>query len=137
MNAARALQAAVFEHLKANSAVAAIVGARVYDHPPASAAWKKPYLAFGTGYSVDADADCIDAREHTLQIDCWSRDQGRLGPCRDLADAVHRALHRAELVADPPFAISAMRVVLNRVFADPDGKTAHGVVQVRALVQEN
>lgn len=135
MDVTRALQAAVFEHLKTNSAVSSIVGQRIFDGPPASRKWRKPYISFGPSYAVDEDTDCIEGRECTLQLDCWSRDQGRLGPCRDLADAVDRSLHKSELSGADPFAISAVRTVSNRVFRDPDVITAHGIVQIRATVE--
>jgi hypothetical protein len=37
----------------------------------------------------------------------------------------------------PTHGLTQMRVVARRVFADPDGKTMHGVVAVEALIEED
>lgn len=131
----RALQKAVFEALKAAPGVAALVGDRIHDGPPAAERWRAPRVTFGPAQALDADTDCIDARDVVLQLDVWSRDNGRLGPCRDIVDVIDRELHGALLIADPPHAVRGARVNDTRTMLDPDGRTAHGVVTLRARVE--
>jgi hypothetical protein len=126
-------QDAVLTLLKTDAGVSAIVGARVFDHMPASADY--PCITMGPSDYSEDDAECIIGRSETLQVDCWVQAKGRLWPCRDLTDAVKKALHLAapELTTH---ALVEMRVTLVRVFLDGDGVTAHGVVQVTALIEE-
>lgn len=133
MSASVSLQDLILEKLASNTDVSAIVGDRIYDGVPPGAVF--PYISFGaTDYTPD-DADCIEGREETIQIDCWSRDQGKKWPCKQLVDAVKTALHDK----DGNMSVGAlvlMRVTMVRVFNDPDGITAHGVVQVTATIEE-
>jgi hypothetical protein len=119
--------------LKADAGVGALVGDRIYDQAPGGAAF--PHLTLGPSDYAPRDADCIPGREETLQIDVWHRDGGRLWPCRRTADAVKDALHDrdGELATQ---ALADLRVTLVRVIEDPDGITAHGVVQVTATIEE-
>lgn len=135
MSPARALQKAVFETLRADAGVSAWVDDRVFDEPPTSKRARFPRITFGPGQSLDADSDCIGAEDQVLQIDIWDRSEGRKGPCRDMTEAVKKALHRRHLVADPPFAILAARVLDTQVLDDPDGVTAHGIVTLQATVE--
>jgi hypothetical protein len=133
MSASVELQDLVFARLKADSAVGAILGDRIYDMPPGGADY--PHITFGPSDYAPDDPDCISGRTETLQLDIWHRDQGRLWPCRKTVDAVKDSLHQytGALATD---ALVEMRVTLARTTADPDGITAHGVVQVTALIEE-
>lgn len=133
MSVSVALQDLLADLLKTNSAVTAIVGNRGYDGPQPDA--KYPHWNFAATDTVRTDADCISSREETVQIDCWSRDQGKLWPCKKLVDAVSGALHEQEGEMSVG-ALVSLDVVLTRVFLDPDGKTAHGVVQVTASIED-
>lgn len=133
MSASAELQKAVYDRLAADAGVAAIVGTRIYDNVPADAA--TPYLSFGPSDYAPEDAECVTGRRETLQVDCWTRDQGRLRPARELADAVKTALHDAPL-ALANAALVEIEVTLVRVLQDPDGITGHGVIQATALIEE-
>lgn len=134
MSVTAELQKLVIDTLKADAAVSAIVGAAVYDYPPASD--PMPRITIGASDAIPDDADCVAGQEITLQVDCWSRDQGKLHPCRSLVDAVRGALHDADLALPDPYSLNTIRVTQARVFPDQDGITAHGVVVVSALVEE-
>jgi hypothetical protein len=126
-------QDVILRLLEESAAVQAIVGDRIYDGVPDNAVF--PYISFGpSDYNPD-DADCIGGREETIQLDCWSRDDGRKWPCKQLVDAVKSAVHEkdAEMTSG---ALVQMRVTLARVLDDPDRITAHGVVQVTATIEE-
>ena len=129
------LQGAILSALTGDPEVAAIVAGRVHDGKPEDQAF--PAVTFGpSDYVPDDDAyGCVTGRVEAVQIDCWSRDGGRLHPTKRLADAVARALHRAEMPLDTHRVVE-MRVGQVRVFLDPDGLTGHGVVTVEALVEE-
>ncbi len=140
MSASQALQRMIVAVLKADAAVSAVMGARVYDEAPTDAVF--PMIEIGASdFRPDDDigdgsGPCIVGREETVQIDVWHRDQGRRGPCRASVDAVYAALHRADAALDDPYALVAITVELARVMGDPDGITAHGVVQVTAVVED-
>jgi hypothetical protein len=126
------LQRALYAALTGNAGVAALCGRRVYDRVPEKPVF--PYVSFGASQSVNADADCIAAGEHFLQIDVWSRKPGRL-EAKDLTHAVKLALHGAgiELASH---ALALIEVEGERHFTDPDGLTTHGVVNLRAMIEE-
>ncbi len=130
------LQDVIIARLKGNGLVAALIGDRVYDGVPSDPGF--PYISFGPSDFRTDDADCVRGREETFQLDCWSRDKARLWPCKKLVDAVVRALvvDGQEIEeTENGFALD-FRVELARVFLDPDGTTAHGVVQVTIIAEE-
>jgi hypothetical protein len=133
MSASRAYQKAIAAALEADPAVAALVGARIYDNPPKDPAF--PHVVLGATDFVPTDEECIDGREETIQIDVWARNDGKLHPCKAVVDAVYGALHQVTLALDDPYANVETNVTLVRVFADADGITAHGVVQVTAMIE--
>lgn len=135
MSVSAALQKLIFDTVTADAGVMALVNG-VYDHVPKSP-WgeTKAYVSFGPSDVIDDDADCIAAGEHTFQIDCWSRGVGKVG-CRRIVDAVKDALHARDL-ALPDHGLVELRVTMRRVFDDPDGRTAHGVVTVAAMIEES
>lgn len=128
------LQTAVYARLAADPDVSALVTGRVYDNVPAEPEF--PYISFGPSDHYTDDSDCISSRMETLQIDCWARDHGKMRPARELADAVKAALHEYE-VEFPVNGLVEMRVTAVRVIGDPDGRTAHGIVTLQAIIEEN
>lgn len=138
MSVSAALQKLLYEALRANAGVSAMVGDRVYDHVPPDGAGKVtvefPYISFGAYDFVPDDSDCIYAGEHTVQLDIWSRAVGKV-EAKTITDAVRRLLRDYE--ADMgDYGLVEMRVDLAQVIGDPDGLTSHGVVQVTALIEE-
>lgn len=126
-------QDVILAALKADAAVGAIIGDRVYDRMPSTGSY--PCITFGPSDYSDEDADCITARRETLQLDCWVDAKGRLWPARQLADAVKSALHRKDLTMTD-HALVSIEVEQVRVMLDPDGVTGHGVVQVTGHIEE-
>ena len=132
MSASNAFQAFLVQTLLSNSAVSAIVSDRVWDDIPASPQY--PYCSIGPNYHNRRDVDCIRVREHYFQIDCWTQRQGRRDQVNDLTDAIEAALDGA--VGDlGTHALLTCDVVLVRVLDEPDGEK-HGVVQIRAIIEE-
>ncbi len=124
----------IYDRLVADAGVHAIVADRIYDARPVDGAF--PCITFGPSSFLPEDYECIAGRVETIQLDCWSEDQGRLNPCKDLVDAVKDALH----LFDGALTINALvslELEQARVFIDQDGITAHGVVVFTALIEEN
>lgn len=121
--------------LVGDAGVAALIGDRVYDGAPVDPA--VPYVTIGAADATFEDPDCLALRRETMQLDVWDRDQGRRRRCAAVVDAMVRALrgHGADL-GDGVGVLVDTEIELTRVFMDPDGITAHGVVQVTALVEE-
>lgn len=129
------LQAALYAELVGAASVTDLVGARVYDgQPPRGAGF--PRITFGPSDYVPQSfmGDCPDARLETCQIDIWSRQNGQFYEAKAITDAVEGLLNGAALTL-PTHAVSAVEVTQVRVFLDADGATAHGVVQVEAMVE--
>lgn len=135
MSASEELQDLIEATLRADAAVGAIVGDRIYDQAPPLDRRTFPDVTFGPSDYVPENLECLSAREETLQLDCWTRDHGRLASCRALTDAVKVALHNADLTLSTN-ALVLIQIEQVRVFRDPDGLTGHGVVQVTASVEE-
>lgn len=134
MSASYELQIALVAILKNDSGVAAFVAGRVYDGPPPNPTL--PYISLGARDVVPDDADLLTMREETVQFDIWSGAHGGTSAAARIVDAVKRALHLQRPVLTVN-ALTSLEVVLTRTFLDADGITAHGMVQVSALMEEN
>jgi hypothetical protein len=140
--------AAVRRLLRANAAVTALVGTRIYDrHPsafkPSDRAAAFPYIELGEIQCVDDGSSCGEGDvEATLTLRCWSR------PVRDgikpgktqamqIASAVKAALHTREddLFDAPGFGCTALHVDSIATQTETDGQTTQAIIAVRALVQ--
>ena len=122
------LQRVIVARLKA--AVPAVAG-RVYDGPREDA--QMPYISIGASYWSDDSAECITARRETVQVDIWASVRPDMSMCKDVTDAATVALDGwADTDA---LTMSGLTVALARVVRDPDGTTAHGIVQVEAMVE--
>lgn len=133
MSASVELQTLIYETLVGDADVGALIGDRIYDRMPSDGDY--PCVTFGPTDYIDDDSQCITGRIETVQLDCWSRDQGRMRPCKEIADAVKSALHKADLSLTTN-ALVEIVVAGVRVFNDADGVTAHGVVTVEAILEE-
>lgn len=127
------LQRSVRNALIASVPVAELVGERIYDRRPKNPDY--PILTFGPSDLVPEDLECVDLEVHTLQIDAWTQQGGRLHKCRELTGRIKSALHRASLSLND-HALAEIEIEQIRVFQDRDGLTAHGVVIIRALIEQ-
>lgn len=126
------LKGAIVAVLKADAAVVALVGTRIYDNIPANATF--PYISFGPRDTVTADADCIVAFDITQQLDVWSRAVGS-SEAERITDAVREALHEYE------FNLSVNAAVffehrITRTLKDPDGLTTHAAMTFQGLIEK-
>lgn len=132
MSISAAVQKLVVDTLKADVAVAALVGARVYDQPPSGAMF--PYVSIGPSDTVPVSGDCKRLSDETVQIDVWTSNQGRKLTAKRICGAIYDALH--EFDGEPEAgALIELRVISVRVFSDQDPAVVHGVVTVTAQME--
>lgn len=75
MSAALSLRAAVYEKLRSDPAVAALLGAdRIFDEVPE--AMRAPFVVLGAVDSRAYGGDPAEGEEHRLNLDVWSRAPG-------------------------------------------------------------
>jgi len=134
MSPETAFQTAVLDRLKGDAAVKAVLGdpARVYAIAPNGARF--PFLSTGRGETELADGSGTDLVDHRLTLHLWGR-RDDMDALKDAAGAVRAALHQADLTFPDPYACILCRVVYTDLFTGADGRTMHGVVRVRALVE--
>ncbi len=133
MSVSAAFQAAVKAALERDTKVTALVGAAIYDGAPARRVF--PSIELGVTTFRPLHLSCTTMREERIQVDVWSRKQGRLAPAKMVTDAVYAVLDAGELTIADPYALASSEVVLARVIDDPDGITAHGVILFEAEIE--
>jgi hypothetical protein len=128
----QALQQAVFSHLAADTALAALLGGvKVYDRPPDGAAM--PYVTLGATRAFNADTASEKAQEHLFTLHAWSPAGGRKEAMLVL-DAVRLRMESLPAIS------GAMRIVSARAAGediqhDPDLRAFHGVLRLRAVTE--
>lgn len=134
-----ALQGAIVAALKADAAVAAIVGIRVFDqvvrNPDGSPNVQFPYISFGDGQVLPELAECTDAADSFVTLHIWSRAVG-FPECKRLGAAATAALHDASLTLAGG-TLQSLLLDSSRYLRDPDGLTSHGILTFAALTDAN
>ena len=134
-NAAAALGAAITAALSADPSLALIIAGRIYDAaPPAATA---PYLVIG-GHEVrplggTPPAGSAEAQEIVLTLSILSQAEG-LAEAKAAAAATRDVLHNARLTL-VGWRLVQLRVVFVDVYRGADGRTALGLVRLRAAVE--
>jgi hypothetical protein len=132
MNSAASLRAAIHGALIADAPLTSLLGGeRIYDEPPRDAAL--PYVTFGENAISDGSTATEAGDEHALTLHVWSR-QGGHKEAHLICGAVLEAL------ADAPLALEGhhlanLRFIVADVRREPDGRTYHGLVRLRALTE--
>ncbi len=124
------ISSAVLSHLKSDPKVSGLVTG-VFDGPMMNQAY--PYVTFGPVDVLPDEYDCIDGENHTMQIDVWSRLHGKLAEASRICSAIKLSLNDANLDTGQTV-FCECRFVSHRVFHEPDGITAHGIVTVEIQV---
>lgn len=119
-----ALQKALVARLKATSGVTDLVGTRIFDAVPKSAAF--PYLTLGEVQVVPDEADCYAGAEVYFSVHAWAREPGAADVKR-IAPAVQAAVLADDLALDGHTVVS---VAFDgaQYMRDPDGLTSHAVI---------
>jgi hypothetical protein len=132
MHSATSLRAAIRGALSADAPLAALLGgSKVYDEPPRDAA--VPYVTLGENVVADHSTATEPGEAHTLTLHVWSRHGGHK-EAHEIAGAVLGAL------VDVPLALEGhhlanLRFILADVRREPDGRTYHGIVRLRAVTE--
>lgn len=113
--------------LKADTAVAALVGTKVFDRPPHKDGQPdvdSPYISLGPHDSTTDDlADCLDIVSLTFQVDAWSWGTGSAysrAEASNIASSVRKALHRREITLASGEVVEVLHRQ-TRFLRDPDG----------------
>ncbi|MFW6412678.1 MAG: DUF3168 domain-containing protein [Oceanicaulis sp.] len=133
MSAEAAFAAAVITRLKADAVVDGRLRGRVYDRAPGGALF--PYASLGKAETDAFDAGDLDLLDHRLTLHVWGRRDDR-DDIRDAIGAARAALHQANLALAAPYRCVLCRVVYSDMFTGPDGRTLHGVLRVRGLIEK-
>lgn len=126
MRAGRILRQIVRSRIIAQ--VPALTG--VYDRATESSLF--PYGIMGPSSWIGDIADCVPMREVTMQIDVFDRLTSK-GIVEDIVDDVATALDGWSDTSQ--LTMHKIRVPLARVVDDPDGKSAHGIIQIEVIVE--
>ncbi len=130
------LQAALIAILRANAGVVALVAARSYDRAPqinaVVPATEFPFVSLGPEQVLQFGRPDNEACEVHVQIDCWSRAPGRV-EAKKMQAAVIDALDLATPTVTG-WLLKQLRARGGRVMPDPDGRTTHAMVDVKAVL---
>lgn len=129
---ATALQKAIFDTLKADAGVAALVGERVYDQPPQSAT--RPFIRIGGIEPRPVRTDGKSASSITFGIEAHSRPvtSGRVEATR-CAEAIEAALNDAALTV-AGFELVQLHWQAQTVSQDSDGQSYTAIAAFTTLL---
>jgi hypothetical protein len=121
MNAATALQMAVYTVLSDDEALSALLGPdRIFDHLPTRTF--PPYILFGNFSTRDYSAANAPAEEHLFELEFWSDSSGRK-QIAQLAETAQSALELTGPLTAPyhltnlePIELQTARIIGNNLF---------------------
>ncbi|HEX8232803.1 MAG TPA: DUF3168 domain-containing protein [Caulobacteraceae bacterium] len=126
-----ALQGAVLARLKADAGVAAVLGGRAYDQPPAERIY--PYLLIGRSETRPFGGTGGEGLEHALTLTVASMFGGS-EEAKAVCAAVRACLHNAELGLEAHRLVN-LRVTYCDVFKAADWRFTYGVARLRAVTE--
>lgn len=128
-----ALVTAIGAALRADAALAAVVGTRIYDAPPARAVM--PSVTIRLVSARDGSTADTEAQILTFDLDVWDRYEigGTLGRPRAVMGHLRRVLHMRPLPVPGVALLSLMCIDARGPARDPDEVALHGTVTVAAL----
>lgn len=137
-SASHEVQAAIFAALSADAGVKAEIGdpARVYANPPPGAVM--PFVTLSEVSAGDWSTVSWYGREILFDVHAWGEMNAAAGGRIKLLavmDACEMAL-RTRPTGLTGHRLGLLRFLSSRVLLDPDGRTLHGVISLRALTNE-
>ena len=126
------LQKAVFDALAADAALAALVGARIYDHAPANVAF--PYVTFGRTSVYDWSTGTESGTRAALHAACLVEGQGQERNARDHGTRP-RAAGRCNAGPRPASVSSTCGWNSPKPVIDEDLALYHGLLRFRAVTE--
>jgi len=131
MSAARALQKAVWEALRADAALAALIGPdKVFDRVPPHTPF--PYLSFGRTSIADWSTATEEGAEHLVTLHAWSKDKGRSGVLAVLERVRARLLEGISPAGH--HLVNLLFLSIEAGFEDEDG-AERGTIVFRAVTE--
>ena len=130
--ASAALRAAIHDALTADVGLASLLGGpKIYDEPPAAAAF--PYVTLGETRIGAVPAGESPGLEHQMTLHAWSR-QGGHNEAHLIAGALLQALDDAPLPLAGHHLVN-FRFATADVRREADGRTYHALVRFRAVTE--
>lgn len=131
--AAADLQKALFAALEGDAAlVAALGGARIYDHVSANAAF--PYLTFGRTSIYDWSTGTESGTEQLFTLHVWSKARGKREALA-IMEIVRQRLDVGPLALDAQHLVN-LTLEFAEVRYDEDLSVYHGLLRFRAVTEE-
>lgn len=128
------LQVAITTALKADAAVAALVGTRVYDRVPQAVTF--PFIEVTQDIGEPFDGMGMDGWEQLMTLDIWSRTGGRSVEATQIAAATYAALHNADLsLSTGDFINGRMLPGGQQMLKEDDQETVHVLQRFRYVTQ--
>ena len=126
------LQRAVYGALTGDATLVALLGgSHIYDDVPQTAAF--PFVTIGRSELRDWSTGTDPGTEHQLTVHVWSRVSGRR-EAHEILGALADILHEASLSLTDHVLVN-LRQDFSEVRRDPDGKTYHGIMRLRAVTE--
>ncbi len=126
------VQKAIHAALSGDAAlVAALGGARVYDHAPPDVPF--PYITFGRTSVYDWSTGTESGTEQLLTLHVWSKGKGKK-EAHAVMDAIANSLNDASLALDGHELVN-LRLEFSEVLFDEDQSVHHGLLRFRAVTE--
>jgi hypothetical protein len=133
MSSAAELQKAIFAALGANGALAALVGARIFDHAPAHVSF--PYITFGRTSVYDWSTGTESGTEQLFTVHVWSKGKGKK-EALEIMELARQTLHDAPLGLQGHSLVN-LRLEFSEARYDDRNEAHHGLLRFRAAVEES
>lgn len=131
---AEELHAAMVAALRADTTLAALVGARVHDDPRQDVRF--PWVQVSQDLGEPFDGIALDGWEQLMRVDVWSRTGGRTLEATRIATAVYAALHGMDLALSAGSFVNGRMVSGGQMMLrEDDGETVHVVQRFRFVTQ--
>jgi hypothetical protein len=131
MSSATELQKAIFAALGGNAALTAVIGARIFDHAPANAAF--PYITFGRTSVYDWSTGTESGAEQLFTLHVWSKGRGKK-EALEIMELARGTLHDAALELEEHSLVN-LRLEFSEARYDDRNEAHHGVLRFRAVTE--
>ena len=113
--------------------IEAATGYTIYDENPQDVSY--PYVVMGETITRDWSDKSADGTEVYSTIHIWSQYHGRK-EADEMADKILQALTSSTLELSPNFRAALDRLDDYNLIIDIDGKTRHGILRFKYLIEE-
>lgn len=136
---------ACIDKMKADTAISAMVGTRIYDRVPEKQGQSgnldviSPYISLGNTSLFTEDVDCIDTVSVNILWNCWSwgiNEAYSSAEVRKLGNLVRKCLNKAEINLSVNGFVSLQHTLTNYNRAN-DGITNQASLSFEALIDAN